>query len=112
MARDHEREQVSPRRQAVLDAVRGADAPLGVTDVAGRLAVHPNTVRFHLDALVAEGRVERLVEQPLNAMPADLGFDPQPAGDGGTPDRVRLRHCPFLELAEEHGPTVCPCTWA
>lgn len=43
-------------------------------------------------------------------MLADLGFDPRPAGgDGpGPPDRVWLRHCPFLELAEEHGSIVCP----
>ncbi|MBP0456317.1 helix-turn-helix transcriptional regulator [Streptomyces montanisoli] len=183
MSPDDERQPLSPRRQAVLDAVRDADTPLGVADVADRLAVHPNTVRFHLDALVAEGRVERMVEQSsgpgrprtvhaarrgmdrggarryrllarvllgqlastgsgaeaaatdagrawgrylveqlppprrpsareavgrLNAMLADLGFDPQPVGEGGTPDRVRLRHCPFLELAEEFGEVVCP----
>ncbi|WP_030899671.1 helix-turn-helix transcriptional regulator [Streptomyces sp. NRRL F-5126] len=182
MSHDDEWQRLSPRRQAVLDAVRDADAPLGVADVADRLAVHPNTVRFHLDALVAEGRVERMVEQPsgpgrprtvhvgrrgmdrggarryrllarvllgqlastgsgakaaatdagqawgrylveqlppprrpsareavgrLNAMLADLGFDPQPVGDVAAPD-VRLRHCPFLELAEEYGEVVCP----
>jgi hypothetical protein len=65
-------------------------------------------------------------------MLADLGFDPQPAGGGHAdgdrhasggmdgsghagggggadpPDRIRLRHCPFLELAEEYGTVVCP----
>lgn len=38
---------------------------------------------------------------------ADTGFQPQSAdiGDGGTD--IRLRHCPFLELAEIHRELVC-----
>ncbi|MFR9787520.1 helix-turn-helix transcriptional regulator [Streptomyces sp. MB22_4] len=184
----------SPRRRAVLDALRAAPAPLGVTETAERLGVHPNTVRFHLDALVADGLVERRAEAPtgpgrprtvyavrpgmdrggargylllarmllsrwaladpdrareeametgrewgrflvdplppfeqptaegsaarLLALLADLGFEPEPAprtpdptpdaGERNAPDRIRLRHCPFLELAEEHGQLVCP----
>ncbi|MFJ4803327.1 helix-turn-helix transcriptional regulator [Streptomyces murinus] len=189
----------SPRRRAVLDVLRAAPAPLGVTETAERLGVHPNTVRFHLDALVAEGLVERraeastgpgrprtvhtvrpgmdrggvrgylllarmllsrwtsadpaeareqaretgrewgrfLVDPPppferptaqrsvtrLLALLADLGFEPEPAAgaapgvevepapgaaDENTPERIRLRHCPFLELAEEHGELICP----
>ncbi|MBO2462529.1 helix-turn-helix transcriptional regulator [Actinomadura violacea] len=165
------------RRGEVLDALRGAGAPLGVADVAERLAVHPNTARFHLDALVADGAAERTLERPsgpgrprtvytarpgmdrggsrgyrllaqillsrlaaagpdarreaesagrewgrflvdrpppftrtsagdavarLTALLADLDFAPDADGDV-----VRLRHCPFLELAEEYGPLVC-----
>jgi predicted ArsR family transcriptional regulator len=183
MSGNQEREALSPRRREVLDAVRDAATPLGVTEVADRLAVHPNTVRLHLDALVTQGRVERTVEHPsgpgrprtvytsrrgmdrggtrryrllasillsqlastgpgaeaaatdtgrawgrylvervppsrrltadevvdrLAAMLGDLGFDPQLTGDSGPPDRVRLEHCPFLELAEEYGSVVCP----
>lgn len=176
---------LSPRRRAVFDAVREASAPVGITEVAERLGVHPNTVRFHLDALVAQGRVERTLEQPsgpgrprtvhtarrgmdrggarhyqllarvlvsrlasagpateaaaeaieagrdwgrhlvepfvpsrrptaresverVTAMLDDLGFAPRPDGhDADSPDRIRLRHCPFLELAEENGRVVC-----
>ncbi len=182
---EHQQEQgqLSPRRRSVLDAVRSRGAPQGVAEIADQLAVHRNTVRFHLDALVAQGRVERSVEEPsgpgrprtvyaprrgmdrggarryqllarillgqlessgpdphegatdaghawgrylveqvppsrrptaeeavgrLTAMLAELGFDPDPVGDAALPDRIRLRHCPFLELAEEHGPIVCP----
>ncbi|HEU5032073.1 MAG TPA: helix-turn-helix domain-containing protein [Spirillospora sp.] len=164
------------RRRETLDALRTAGVPLGVADVAGRLGVHPNTARFHLDALVADGAAERTLERPsgpgrprtvyaarpgmdrggsrgyrllaqillsrlaagpggraeaeragrewgrflvdrpppfartsagdatgrLTALLADLDFAPDPAGDV-----VRLRHCPFLELAEEYGPLVC-----
>ncbi|WP_202124660.1 helix-turn-helix transcriptional regulator [Actinomadura physcomitrii] len=164
------------RRREILDALRDAGAPLGVADVAERLGVHPNTARFHLDALVADGAAERTLERPagpgrprtvytarpgmdrggsrayrllaqillsrlaagpggraeaeragrewgrflvdrpppftrigagdavarLTGLLADLDFAPDPAGDA-----VRLRHCPFLELAEEYGPLVC-----
>ncbi|MFF9276941.1 helix-turn-helix transcriptional regulator [Streptomyces griseosporeus] len=174
----------SPRRAAVLDALRASATPLGVTDLATRLGVHPNTVRFHLDALVGEGlaaaevrpsrgrgrprtvytprrgmdrggtRGYRLLAQMLlgrlaadgaeaggaateagrawgrhlidplpplrqptaqeatarlTALLDDLGFAPSADGDGdGVPERIRLRHCPFLELAEEYGQLVCP----
>jgi predicted ArsR family transcriptional regulator len=177
----------SPRRRAVLDVLRAAPSPLGVTETAERMGVHPNTVRFHLDTLVSEGLVERrsepspgpgrprtvytarpgmdrggtrdyrllarillsrwatadpatareeametgrawgahLVQPPapfeeptadrsvaaLLALLGELGFAPhaeEAAESGGPPRRIRLRHCPFLELAEEHGTLVCP----
>jgi predicted ArsR family transcriptional regulator len=177
----------SPRRREVLDVLRAAPSPLGAAETAERLGVHPNTVRFHLDALTADGLVERraepspgpgrprivytvrpgmdrggirdyrllarillgrwasadpatvraeaietgrawggrLVEPPppseepaagrsvaaLLALLDELGFAPRAEGAdeaGGPPRRIRLRHCPFLELAEEHGQVVCP----
>lgn len=177
--------QRSPRRLEVLEELRAAPAPLGVTEVAERIGIHPNTVRFHLDALVAEGLIERQLEEPagpgrprtvyapqrgmgrggtrsyrllaqillsqlastgsdnahkaaieagrawghflIDPLPPfqrpaaeesvsrlvtlldDLGFSPAPegGGDGGAAERIRLRHCPFLELAQEHGQLVC-----
>lgn len=179
---DHEHHRETPRRRAVLDVLRDANAPLGVTEVAERVGVHPNTVRFHLGALVTQGAVEQTLEESsgpgrprtvyaclpgmdrggrrgyqllarillsqlastgpdaeaaaietgrawgqhliepappfhqvsdneavdrLIELLAGLGFDPQPVGDG-PPDRIRLRRCPFLELAEEYGAIVCP----
>ncbi|MEU0005251.1 helix-turn-helix domain-containing protein [Streptomyces sp. NPDC006314] len=177
----------SPRRREVLDVLHTAGSPLGVAETAERMGVHPNTVRFHLEALVSEGLAERraaassgpgrprtvytprpgmdrggvrdyrflarlllsrwasadpaeareeametgrawgrslvhplpLSERPtaersvsgLVALLDDLGFAPRPEGGddaGRSPERIRLRHCPFLELAEEHGRLVCP----
>lgn len=169
------------RRRAVLDAVRTAPGPQGVAELAGALGVHANTVRFHLDALVAEGAVSRRTQRPagrgrprtvytgvpgmdrggtrgyrllaqvlvgalaardapgradaeaagrawggflvdagqppaptaaaaaarLTALLAGLGFEPGAEPPDGVPDAIRLRHCPFLELAEEHGQVVC-----
>jgi predicted ArsR family transcriptional regulator len=172
--------QQNPRRTAVLDALRTSDSPLGIAEIADQTKLHPNTVRFHLDALVSQGMVDRMLEEPsgpgrprtvhtprpgmdrggrreyrllaeillgqlastaadagaaakeagrawgrylveqvppfhqtgaaeatqrLTAMMTDLGFAPEP---GDASDRIRLRHCPFLELAEEYSSTLCP----
>lgn len=171
-----------PRRAEVLDTLRESDVPLGVADVARRLGIHPNTARFHLDALVAGGAAVRVLEPPsgrgrprtvyhprpgmdrggvrsyrllaqillsqlssagpdaeeaaaragrlwggflaerpapsqhltageaagrLTALLAGLGFAPDPGTDAPVPAVIRLRHCPFLELAEEYGDLVC-----
>jgi predicted ArsR family transcriptional regulator len=169
-------------RADVLDMLGSADGALGVREVAQRMGLHPNTARFHLEALVeaglavreAEGRrtpgrprigyraaaegpgVRRryrllaemltsliagtvpdpgraaeeagrewggyLTEQPppyqrltageavakLTATMAELGFAPQAEG---TPvsghSRLRLRQCPFREVARHHQDIVC-----
>ncbi|AEW98899.1 helix-turn-helix transcriptional regulator [Streptantibioticus cattleyicolor] len=170
------------RRHAVLDALRAAPGPLGVAELSDRLGVHANTVRFHLDALVADGAVESTVEPPagrgrprtvyaprpgmdrggergyqllarillghlaaagpeahddarraghtwgrflvdrtaphhrptaaeatarLSTLLAGLGFQPEPSDATPAPEAIRLRHCPFLELAEESATLVC-----
>lgn len=46
------------RRLDVLRLVQASDEPLSIAQIADQLGVHPNTVRFHLDTLVEEGRVE------------------------------------------------------
>jgi predicted ArsR family transcriptional regulator len=171
-----------PRRAEVLDALRDSDVPLGVADVARRLGIHPNTARFHLDALAAGGAAVRAPEPPsgrgrprtvyhprpgmdrggvrsyrllaqilltqlssaspdpedaaaqagrewggfladrpapsqhltageavgrLTALLDGLGFAPDPGTDAPVPAVIRLRHCPFLELAEGYGQLVC-----
>lgn len=49
---------LSGQRLRVLDYVR-AHSPVRVTEVAGALGLHANTVREHLDAVVTLGLVER-----------------------------------------------------
>jgi predicted ArsR family transcriptional regulator len=70
------------RRQLVADVVAASDSPLTIVDIADRLGIHPNTVRFHLDALVARGQVERVLgETTGRGRPAQMfttrqGMDP------------------------------------
>lgn len=47
----------SGRRQAILDVLRDSDEPLSIVEVALALEIHANTVRFHVDRLVADGLV-------------------------------------------------------
>ncbi|MFV0253394.1 MAG: helix-turn-helix transcriptional regulator [Beutenbergiaceae bacterium] len=51
------------RREQVLQAVTAAEDPIGIADLADRLQIHPNTVRFHLDHLTVAGRVEAVETQ-------------------------------------------------
>ena len=174
------------RRDEVLEAVqRATEGELGVREVAEYLGVHPNTARFHLEALVSAGLLDRvpappsgpgrprvgyrarpgralgktrryhllaeillyqldatsddpsaaatsagrewgayLVPRPtpqaavssgedadarLTAMLEELDFAPELVRDeAGRRDRIRLGHCPFLELADSHRELVCP----
>lgn len=49
--------------------------------------------------------VEQGLDQLLQIL-ADIGFDPEASGTAQEP-RVRLRHCPFREVAKEHRDVVC-----
>lgn len=179
----------------MLDILRTSAHALTIADLAGRLRLHPNTVRFHLKTLMRGGQVEqvagvrgapgrpaqafravgdvvarprqyRLLAEmlvdgllsepepgtravavgrrwgrrygpasagqgehsatpwgggPGPALPApmdhlvglldQLGFDPE-RGPGPAPDQdstvdLRLRNCPFLELASTHPEVTC-----
>ncbi len=168
------------RRDVILALLRSSAEPRSITSIADELSVHPNTVRFHIDALARAGRVEQVLGNsagrgrppilfrasrrmdptgPTNyrllasiltgyvagrpdaagiaaelgrstspalldssphprapsktravtelvALLADLGFEPEPA-DGRRAREIRLRHCPFQNLAEQHGDVIC-----
>ena len=170
------------RRHQILEAIYRSPAPLGASEIAAQVGIHPNTARFHLGALMAEGVIERTVEEPcgpgrprvvyrarpgmarggerryqllaeilLGCLPEtasghaaadaghawgehvigraapfqqvsqaeavsrvlmlldELAFAPETLATGDDlPARVRLRHCPFLELAEHHRDIICP----
>src|SRR5665647_1733277 len=50
------------RRQAVLQSLRHSPEALAVADIAALTELHPNTARFHLDALAADGLAVRTFE--------------------------------------------------
>lgn len=97
----------STRRDAVLSAVREAASPVGATDIAATLGVHANTVRFHLDALIADGRIETVtarhgdVGRPRKLYRAVIGMD----RSRPTNDRL-LAEILLEQIAEE--PDVIP----
>ena len=50
-------------RVRVLEFLRTEARPLSAPEVAERVGLHPNTVRLHLDQLVAAGLIERSIER-------------------------------------------------
>jgi predicted ArsR family transcriptional regulator len=72
-------------RADVLDMLRAADNPLGVRDVAQQTGLHPNTARFHLEALVEAGLAERETEdrETPGSVTGRLSAVPPAEGDTG-----------------------------
>lgn len=162
--------------------LRASPDPMSIAAIADLLAVHPNTVRFHLESLVGDGQVEQVepsrkgpgrpplmfravrqmdrggtrhyrmlaeilasafaaepdayeravaagrswARKPDAIPPAppagstaddavehlvdmldELGFAPERRTVDGK-QQIGLRHCPFLELAENRASVVCP----
>jgi predicted ArsR family transcriptional regulator len=54
---------MSERRDRILQLLRTSSEPRSIASMADELGVHPNTVRFHLDALLRAGRVEQVFSE-------------------------------------------------
>ena len=93
-----------PRRAEVLAVLRAADGPLGVADVAGRIGVHVNTARFHLEALAAEGTVVRAPERPSGPGRPRTVYAPRPGMDRGGARSYRLLAEVLLSHVSAAGP--------
>ncbi len=55
--------RLGPTRAEVLHHLRTAGGPVPVSEVSAAVGLHPNTTRFHLDALTELGLVVRQAEQ-------------------------------------------------
>jgi predicted ArsR family transcriptional regulator len=75
-------------RADVLDMLRAADSPLGVREVAQRMGLHPNTARFHLEALTEAGLAIRETEDRETPGRPRIGYR---AAAGGPAGRRRYR---------------------
>jgi predicted ArsR family transcriptional regulator len=78
------------RRDEVLAALRDSPEPLGIAEIADLLQVHPNTVRFHLDALTDAGRAERVHTRPTGPGRPPLAYRARPGMDPAGPRNYRL----------------------
>ena len=59
MGDDELADGLGPTRRRVLGLLQDAPRPMTASAVGEALGLHPNSVRFHLDALAAEGHVVR-----------------------------------------------------
>ncbi|ORA16115.1 transcriptional regulator [Mycobacterium angelicum] len=83
-------EEPTDRRRAVLRVLRGSPGAQSIVEIADQLGVHPNTVRFHLDNLVAAGQIERV--EPVHRGPGrpPLMFRAVRQMDRGGPRHYRM----------------------
>ncbi len=70
-------------RADVLDVLRASGGPLDVRDVAQQIGLHPNTARFHLEALVEAGLAVRETEDRQTPGRPRIGYRATPDGPGG-----------------------------
>lgn len=95
------------RRSDVLRLLQEAPAAVGVGAIADQLGVHPNTVRFHLDVLVADGWVEQVRPDRRRPGRPPLLFRAVRQMDPGGMRHYRLLAEILLNrLAAERGPTA------
>lgn len=78
------------RRHAVLSLLQESSAPLSIADIADALDLHPNTVRFHLDALLDRGRIERVTPRRTGPGRPALLFAARRGMDPGGPRNYQL----------------------
>jgi predicted ArsR family transcriptional regulator len=78
------------RRRDVLRVLKAATAPMSIVAIADELNVHPNTVRFHLDTLVSDGRVEQVAPEHKAPGRPPLMFRATRQMDRGGPRHYRL----------------------
>ncbi len=82
-----------PARGRILALLRASSEPLGVRELAAAMALHPNTVRDHLQRLLDAGLVQRETAPPSGRGRPRLRFlaDPDAGDDDPTPFRALAR---------------------
>lgn len=70
-------------RADVLELLRAAGGPLGVRDIAERTGLHPNTARFHLEALVRASLAVRETQDRETPGRPRIGYRAVPDGPAG-----------------------------
>lgn len=73
-----------------MSMLRDESAPMSIVEIAERLDVHQNTVRFHLEALVASGQAERVSLPPAGPGRPPLLFRALRRMNPGGPRNYRL----------------------
>lgn len=95
------------RRDDVLRVLRDSSRPLSITEIADRLGVHANTVRFHLQTLLDDGRIERTTGPADGPGRPPQLFAPVPGMDPTGPRHYRvLAEVLVASLAAETDPAA------
>lgn len=93
------------RRELVLRALKTSEEPLGIAAIARKLDVHPNTVRFHLEALTSAGQVEQVPTAPTGPGRPAIMYRALPGMDRTGPTHYRtLARILVEDIAEDDEP--------
>lgn len=87
------RDRLGPTRRRVLAHLQEVADPLGSDTLATALGLHANTVRFHLDALIRDGLVRRLLDRQGRQGRPRVLYSAAPEGPS-------VSDLPFRALAE------------
>ena len=96
---------VSPdrTRQRVLQALLSSSTPLSVAEVGERIAMHPNTVRFHLDHLQADELVAASADPAVKRGRPRMLYSATPKAFASGPDDGLLVDVLLNQFAVDHG---------
>jgi predicted ArsR family transcriptional regulator len=83
-------DEAGGRREDVLATLKDSAGAMSIAAIADQVGVHPNTIRFHLDTLVADGRVERVEPDYRRPGRPPLMFRAVRRMDPGGPRRYRM----------------------
>lgn len=103
---DAPRPLASGRRRETLDCLRGAAQPLPAAEVARRTGLQLSTARFHLDALAADGLVDRTTEE--RATPGRRRILYTARADASGPRGFGLLAAMLADLAAAGSPASSP----
>lgn len=82
--------QLGITRARVLSLLSAAGSPLGAKEIGGQAGLHPNTARFHLDALVAAGLADRAPQARPGPGRPIMAYRALEAGGGAGQRHYRL----------------------
>jgi predicted ArsR family transcriptional regulator len=79
-----------PSRVRIIDLLRSAEAPLDAAQIAGRVGLHPNTVRSHLRVLANAELISQAREERHRPGRPRIVYDVTPEGAAVEPAGYRL----------------------
>lgn len=80
---------ITPAQRRVLSAVTRSAEPVSITEIASEAEVHPNTVRLHLQQLIADGHITQQRRAPSGRGRPGFRYqaarpeNPEPTGQQG-----------------------------
>ena len=94
-------------RQRILEALRNAPDGLTLREISGHVALHPNTIRFHLSRLQSDNLIRRaLKDTPMGRPPNRYLAMPRPVSQSAHREYFALARALAGIIATRLGPNI------